>query len=178
MYYRFPLTQIYRADYNEKAWEFRAHNKRDLRAVSRWEKRSLKKSGSWRRDFYRELLREYSATAAISQHFSWMVTVKGKRILWIQIAETGSPATGEIYLTGHPVPLNDAKAALILWRRAVNFLKSLRVWTAYKVKLDISRDPEAQALEKLGFIKDGEYYVTLPPNGATASGEQEHEDGE
>ena len=154
----FPLTQIYMADYKNKVWDFKRPDHRDLYAVSEWLAASLHGSDVWRRRMYKQLLQEFRITAAMPQQMSWIVTASNKRVCWFDIEEIfGDEVT--IHLTAPPNLLRDDRAALILWRRTLIYLLSLDTWSHFRVYLDISRVAEARALEKLGFKRDGDWYV-------------------
>ncbi len=182
MSYRFSLTQFYRADYKDKIWLFKRPDKRDLFAVSEWLSASVKGSEVWRRRMYKQLLQEFSTTAARSQQMSWMVTVSDKRVCWFEIEEIVAPLSQhrfqshevQIHLTAPPELLRDNRAALILWRRVIRYVSSFdtragllipgvrfgfHITPRIYVQLDVSRVAEARALEKLGFKGDGDWYV-------------------
>jgi|GEM_PF-5582133 len=158
MDYRFPLIQLYRADYKNRAWYFNRPDERDLHAASEWITASVKGSEARRRRMYRGLLQEFSTTEGLVRPMSWMLTASSKRVCFFD-AEAIFLNEVQIHLTAPPNFLRDNKAALIIWRRVVNYLLSLDTWSHLWVELDITRTAEARALEKLGFEKKGDGYV-------------------
>ena len=158
MYYRFPLTQIYRADYKNKAWHFKRPDERDLHAASEWLAASVHGSEAWRRRMYKRLLQEFSTTEELVQPRSWMVTVSANRVCFFDVEE-GFLHEAQIHLTAPPNLLRDNRAALILWRRVTKYLLSLKNWRRLYIQLDVSRAAEGRALEKLGFQKEGDDHV-------------------
>jgi hypothetical protein len=157
MYYGFSLTELYRADYKNKVWHFKRPDERDLHAVSEWLAAFVHGSEAWRRRMHKRLLQEFSINAGTSQPMSWMLTASNNRVCFFDIEE-GILHEVRIHLTAPPNLLRDNKAALILWRRTVNYLLSLNTWSHLWVELDITRTAEARALEKLGFEKEGDCY--------------------
>ena len=160
MFYRFPLSLLYRANYKDNAWLFRDQNQQDLYAISTWITATVGGSEATRRRIYRQLLQEFSTTEMIPQQISQMITVYNKRICLLETAPVSQYSTDtELFLTAHPALLQDYRAALILWRRATNYILSFNSWDRLYVSLDIRRDVEAQALKEIGYKKEGEYYV-------------------
>lgn len=172
MYYRFPLRQLYRADYKNKIWSFKRPDKRDLHAVSEWLAASVGRSEAWRRRMYKQLLQEFSTTAGRSRPMSWIVTASGNRVCWVDIEEAAPPVShrlhggeAQIHLTAPPNLLRNNRAALILWRRALKYVLTLKNWQRLRVQLDAYREAEVRALEKLGFQKEGvDHVLDLTPD--------------
>ena len=158
MSYRFPLTELYRADYNNNSWFFQRPDHRDLYAVSEWYADAVNGSEAWRRRMYRQLLQEFSITEKLPQRSGWMVTIANRRVGMLEVLEARHTDI-EVFLIAPSNLLVDEKAAFILWRRAINFLLVLQPWRRLRVHLDLSRDAEARALKKLGFAKDGDWYT-------------------
>ncbi|HEY4291287.1 MAG TPA: hypothetical protein VGN00_29500 [Puia sp.] len=154
----FSLTQLYRADYKNTIWFFKMPDGRDLHAVSEWLTASVRGSEAWQRRMHRALLQEFSTTERSVQPMSRIVTASGNHIFWLDIEEI-SLHEAQLHLTAPPKFLRDNRAALILWRRALKHALSMDPWSHLWVELDISRTAEARALEKLGFKKEGAWYV-------------------
>ena len=160
MFYRFPLTWLYRADYKDNAWLFSGLNQQDLYRISGWISATVGGSEATRRRIHHQLLQEFSTTEKLLQPTSRMLTVYNQRICWIETAPISqSFAATELFLTAHPALLQDYRAALILWRRTTNYILSFATWNRLCVSLGIGRDIEAQALKKIGYKEEGEYYV-------------------
>ncbi|MBS1660846.1 MAG: hypothetical protein JST68_07320 [Bacteroidetes bacterium] len=154
--------------YTDGLWRFRRPVPDDLYPISQWVAEATGRSERWRRLLYKQMLWEFERKEKMLRPTpSWMVTYKGRRRFFLELSgpPTGAPAepvesfAAEIFLTAPPQILKKYTSALVLWRRAIAYLRDRYPGMTFRVLLDSSRQVEMQVLERLGLREEDGYYI-------------------